>query len=369
MSSVNKRLRIAGIALAILASILMINFSSGPPPLPQPASLNPENQSVNVIATNLDKPWAIEFADERIFITEKIGRLRVVENNKLLEEPVITLRTAETFDGGLLGVAAHPDFTNNHALYLYYTYEDDEKLWNKIIKVIESENKMTSVSTIFDGIPGSEFGNGGVLKFGPDGKLYATTGSLSDSSHDSQDLNLLEGKILRLNDDGTIPDDNPFSNSPIFSYGHRNPKGMDWDIRGNFFVAEQGPTKNDEINLIEAGKNYGWPNQECIGESQYVDAAKCFDPEIEPGGMKFYSGNALGISDMMVLAALRGTALYAFEVDDGSNVRSHSTILSGMGRIRDVNQGPDGFLYVITSNTDGKGFPEKDDDKLLRIVK
>ncbi len=362
----DKKFRIAGIIGALAISVIILT-SPGSPPIPQ---LNTEvqNDFVEVIATGLEKPWAIDFADDRIFITEKTGKIRVVESGILLEDPLASLRTVNVFGGGLLGIAVHPNFNDNHFLYVYYTYEEDSKLWNKILRITESENKLQDAITILDKIPGSKFSNGGVLKFGPDGKLYATTGTTSDSSHESQNIESLEGKVLRLNDDGTIPDDNPYSNSVVFSYGHRNPQGMAWDVSGNLFVTEMGPTKNDEINLITSGKNYGWPIQECSGNVNFVDAVKCYDPSIEPGGIVFYSGDKLAFDNNLIMATLRGAHVFEIEItEDG--ITSQKSILSGLGRIRDVNEGPNGYLYVITSNTDGKGFPDSTDDKLVRILK
>jgi glucose/arabinose dehydrogenase len=316
----------------------------------------------------LEKPWGFDFAGDKIFVTEKVGRIKVIESGVLLEEPLATLRTVNVFDGGLLGIAVHPNFEQNHFLYVYFTYENDGKLWNKILRITESENKLVDLETIFDKIPGSAFSNGGTLKFGPDGKLYVGTGTVSDSSHGSQDLQSLEGKILRLNDDGTIPDDNPFSDSPVFSYGHRNSKGMAWDESGNLFVTELGPTKNDEINLVQPGKNYGWPEQECSGSEKFVDPLVCYDPAMEPGGIVFYSGDKLDLENSLIMAGLRGSGLFSLTFDN-NEIDEQKSIISGIGRIRDVNQGPDGYLYLITSNTDGKAFPDKNDDKLLRITK
>jgi len=240
-------------------------------------------------------------------------------------------------------------------------------LWNKILRITESNNKLDAAKTIFDKIPGSAYNNGGVMKFGPDGKLYVGTGYISDS-HGPQDIQSLEGKILRLNDDGTIPNDNPFSDSPVFSLGHMNPKGLSWDNEGNLFVTEMGPSKNDEINLVQSGGNYGWPEQECFGNEEFVDPIKCYDPAIEPGGIVFYYGDKIKLENPLVLATLRASHLFNLEIDEGE-VKHQTSILSGMGRIRDVAVGPDGYLYLITSNTDGKGFPDAMDDKLLRIMK
>jgi len=362
----DKRFRIAGISAAIIFAIAIWLSPSNPPPIPEPMT-NDGNEFVQVLATNLEKPWAIDFANDKIFVTEKVGRIRVIESGVLLENPLATLRTANVFDGGLLGIAVHPAFDKNHFIYIYYTYEKDGTLWNKILRITESDNKLDAAKTIFDNMPGSVYNNGGIIKFGPDGKLYVGTGSVSDSSHGSQDIESLEGKILRLNDDGTIPDDNPFSDSPVFSFGHMNPKGLGWDNEGNLFVTEMGPSKNDEINLVQPGGNYGWPEQECSGNEEFIDPIVCYDPAIEPGGIVFYYGDKIKLDNPLVLASLRASQLFNLEIDD--EVKSQTSILSGMGRIRDVAIGPDDHLYLITSNTDGKGFPDASDDKLLRIVK
>jgi glucose/arabinose dehydrogenase len=362
---VNKKLRIAGIVAALAVSAIILSSPSQPPPLPPPTTQ--QNEAIKILATNLQRPWAIAFTHDKIFVTEKEGHIRVVESDVLLEEPLATLRVAKVFGGGLLGITTHPDFENNHFLYVYYTYSENDMLWNKVLRITESNNKIVDAIAIIDRIPGSQFYNGGVIKFGPDGKLYVATGLSSEFSHNAQDTSSLEGKILRLNDDGTIPPDNPFAGSPVFSLGHRDPQGLAWDKNGNLFVTELGPTKNDEINLVRGGQNHGWPEQECGGE-EFADPIMCYDPSIEPGGIVFYSGDKLEYKDSLIMATLRGANLYKLDVtQDG--VLSQKSILSGLGRIRDANQGPDGYLYVITSNTDGKGFPGKTDDKLVRILK
>jgi glucose/arabinose dehydrogenase len=364
---VDKKLRIAGIIAALAFSIFILTSPSAPLPIPEPLSSKSENNSVNILAENFDKPRSIAVSDNRIFVVEKDGLIRVVQDYRLLEEPLATLRPANVFDGGLLGIALHPDFSNNHFIYVFLTYEENNELWNKILLITESDNKLKDAKTIFDKIPGSNFTNGGFLKFGPDKKLYVGTGTDSESSHQPQNLDSLSGKILRLNDDGSIPNDNPFPNSPVYSLGHRNPQGMTWDNMGNMYLAELGPEKNDEINLIKPGKNYGWPEQQCSGDKKFEDAIMCYDPSIEPGGILFYSSDKINLKASFVMASLKATNLYQIDFADGLN--SQKTILSGVGRVRDVVQGTDGSLYLITSNTDGKGFPDGTDDKLLRILK
>ena len=362
----DKKIQIIAIIGAVIFSVLVLTSPSDPIPLPKPIS-NSQNDFVSILAENLDKPRAIAVSDDRIFVTEKDGLIRVIQDGNLLESPLAAFRTVNEFDGGLLGIALHPNFSDNHYIYVFLTYEEDGDLWNKILRITESENKLQDAETIFDKIPGSSFTNGGFIKFGPDRKLYVGTGTVSDASHLPQDLNSLSGKILRLNDDGTIPDDNPFPDSPVYSLGHRDPQGMTWDSNGNMFVAEIGPEKNDEINIIKPGKNYGWPEQQCSGDENFEAAILCYDPSIEPGGILFYSGDKLDFEFPFIMASMRSSNLY--QVDFEKGLSSQKSILSGIGRVRDVVEGSDGSLYVITSNTDGKGFPDRTDDKLLRILK
>ena len=362
----DKKISIAVVVIAVAFSVYTLTLPSDPIPLPEP-NFNSKNNSVEILAENLDKPRSIAVSDNRIFVTEKDGSIIVVENDVQLESPLVTLRSANVFDGGLLGIALHPNFSENHYIYVFLTYEEDDALWNKVLRITESENKLQDAETIFDKIPGSSFTNGGFIKFGPDEKLYVGTGATSDSSHLPQDLDSLSGKILRINDDGSIPEDNPFTNSPVYSLGHRNPQGMTWDDDRNLYVAEFGPEKNDEINVILAGKNYGWPEQECSGNENFENAVLCYDPSIEPGGILFYTGDKFDFEFPFIMASMRASNVYQVDFDEG--LSSQKSILSGIGRVRDVVQGPDGYLYVITSNTDGKGFPAANDDKLLRILK
>ena len=362
----DKKISVAVVVVAVVFSVFVLSSPSDPIPLPDPNSIN-KDESVEILAENLDKPRSIAVSENRIFVTEKDGSIVVIENDVQLESPLATFRAADVFDGGLLGITLHPNFAENHYIYVFLTYEEDEALWNKIMRITESENKLQDAETILDKIPASSFTNGGFIKFGPDDKLYIGTGTTSDSSHLPQDLDSLSGKILRINDDGSIPEDNPFTNSPVYSLGHRHPQGMTWDDDGNLYVAEFGPEKNDEINLILAGKNYGWPEQECSGNENFENAILCYDPSIEPGGILFYTGDKFDFEFPFIMASMRASNVYQVDFEEG--LSSQKSILSGIGRVRDVVQGPDGYLYVITSNTDGKGFPATNDDKLLRILK
>jgi aldose sugar dehydrogenase len=364
---VDKKTRILAIIAAIAASILIITSPTDSIIIPKPNTSSTGTDAIQVVATNLQKPWALTFGDGKIFFTEKVGKLRVIDNGILVNESVANFHVADITNAGLLGITTHPDFVKNHLMYVYYTYKEGDKLWNKVLRITESNNKIVDAKVILDKIPGAEFDNGGVIKFGPDKKLYIGTGDATDENT-AQDLVSLAGKILRLNDDGSIPSDNPYPNSPVYSLGHRNPQGLTWDNQGNLYETEEGPTKNDEINIIKKGKNYGWPNQECTSSKEYQDALSCYNISVEPAGIAYYGLGKLDLKNSLVLATLRGNILYQLPLHN-SNITSQKIILDGLGRIREVGVGPDDYLYILTGNTDGKGFPDKKDDKLLRVVK
>src|SRR5437899_5887976 len=356
-----------GIVAAVIASILILISPSNSVIIPKPTATQIGTEAVQIVATNLQKPWSLDFVGDKIFFTEKVGRIRVINEGVLLKESLADLRVADVTDGGLLGLVLHPDFLKNHYLYVYYTYQEGDKLWNKVLRITESNNKLSNAQVILDKIPGAEFDDGGIIKFGPDKKLYIGTGEATNENS-AQDLSSLAGKILRLNGDGSIPRDNPISNSPVYSYGHRNPQGLAWDDEGNLYETEEGPTKNDEVNIIRAGQNYGWPSHECPSTREYQDTLLCYNPSIEPAGIVYYKAGKLDLENSLVLATLRGNILYQLPTKNGT-ITSQKIILDGLGRIREVGEGPDGYLYILTGNTDGKGFPNKNDDKLLRIVK
>ena len=333
---------------------------------------------VETVAENLEIPWEIEFSyDERIFFTERVGKLRVIENNQLLSTPVIVLDVSGT-EGGLLGLALDPNFEQNHYLYLYYSYYDLSEIYNRVVRYTESENKLSDEKILLDKIPGSQWHDGGRIKFGPDEKLYITTGDAANYNL-AQDLNSLAGKILRINSDGTIPNDNPFSDSPIFSYGHRNPQGIDWHPDSKILVAtEHGPSgergrAHDEVNVIFAGKNYGWPDiiGDEIGNGLENPIIHTGDDTWAPSGAAFYDSKK--IEDWYgkyFVATLRGSHLRMLDLDVTGNqvIESEALFAEEFGRLRNAKMGPDGNLYVLTSNQDGRGSPDPNDDRILRIV-
>jgi glucose/arabinose dehydrogenase len=334
---------------------------------------------VQVFVRNLDTPWAIDFApDGRIFITERPGRIRIVKDGQLQAEPWMTLGV-EVGEGGLLGLALDPQFAQNRYVYVAYTLRtNDNRYVNRLVRLRDdpASGKGVMDKVLLDNVAAAANHDGGRVKFGPDGKLYWTMGDAQNTSS-AQDINSLNGKILRLNPDGTIPADNPL-NSPVYSYGHRNPQGLAWQPgTGRLYSTEHGPSGSptccrDEVNLIEPGKNYGWP---VIMGDEKRDGM--ISPVIQsgnnttwaPGGATFVTGGPWAGS--LVFAGLRGQSLYRLTLDpnDLRKVQSLQALLQGQyGRLRDVAQGPGGALYILTSNGDGRGNLPPEGDLVLRVT-
>ena len=223
--------------------------------------------AVDVVAENLEIPWAMAFApDGRMFVTERPGRVRVFERGQLLAAPALVLTdVAAVGEGGLLGIAVHPDFAANHFVFLAYTARlAGGSRETRVVRYREVGNTLGEPVVILDRVGAADIHDGARVKFGPDRKLYVTMGDTA-APPTAQDLGTLTGKILRLDEGGTVPADNPFAGSPIFSYGHRNPQGLDWHpVTGEPWGSEHGQTGNDEINRMQPGRNYGWPVFEAV---------------------------------------------------------------------------------------------------------
>ncbi|MHA7734660.1 PQQ-dependent sugar dehydrogenase [Nitrosopumilus sp. S6] len=325
---------------------------------------------VDVIAENLSIPWSIDFAsDGRIFFTERTGTLNVIEDGQITQIMSLGVGGGE---GGMLGIALDPNFEENHYIYVYYTYNELFGIKNRLVQYFESDNVLTEENVLIEGIPGAPYHDGGRIKFGPDGMLYVTTGDATNPDL-SKDLNSVAGKILRINPDGSIPEDNPFGTT-IYSIGHRNPQGIAWDESGNLVATEHGPSgwigvAHDEINLIVPGANYGWPDVygDQTKEGLTNPILHSGDDTWAPSGSTFYYGEIPQWNGKYFVAALKGEHLHVIDFDSEYNVISHEELFSGeFGRLRDAANGPDG-MYILTSNQDGRGNPLLGDDKILRI--
>ena len=330
---------------------------------------------VETFLENLTIPWSIAFAqDGRAFFTERVGRINLLRLETRKFSLFAEVPVANIGEGGLLGLALSPDFESDHLVYVYHTYEDAVGVWNRVIRYRDNNGVGVNPEAIIERIPGAGIHDGGRIRFGPDRKLYVTTGDAANGSQ-AQNLESLAGKILRLNPDGSVPADNPFTNSPVYSFGHRNPQGIDWHpVTGRMFETEHGPTANDEVNVVEPGKNYGWPVVVCItNDSRFVNPIFCTGDNVTwaPSGCSFYSGNMFpDWRNSFFVATLRGIHLHRFIFNPQTNrIQESERLLEGsFGRLRDAVQGPDGLLYVLTSNRDGRGSPVPNDDRILRLV-
>lgn len=331
--------------------------------------------SLETIVTGLEVPWSLAFApDGRIFVTERPGRVRIVQNGVLLPDPALTLDDVSAIgESGLLGLALHPQFAANHLVYLVYTARRDSEAVNRLVRYREVANRLAERAVLLDGIAGATIHDGARVRFGPDGKLYVSMGDAAAADL-AQQISSPNGKILRLNDDGTTPADNPFA-SPIYSYGHRNPQGIDWHpVTGDLWETEHGATANDEVNRIDAGRNYGWPVIEASATRPAMETPVIFfaPTSVAPSGASFYRGTAIaGFRNDFFFATLAGRHLHRVRLDpsDPRRVLAHERLLEGrFGRLRDVVSGPDGALYVSTSNRDGRGSPAPDDDRIVRLI-
>ena len=304
---------------------------------------------------------AIAFLPNRdLILTQRKGKVLIISGDLRSKPREITQinNVKAQGEGGLLGIATHPDFENNKFIYFYYTYGGNgNDTLNRVSRFEYVNDNLINERTIVDKIPGNSNHNGGRIKFGPDELLYIGTGDAQEPSL-SQNKNSLAGKILRVTDEGKPAPDNPFGNQ-IYSYGHRNVQGLAWDNDNNLWATEHGNSTRDELNKIEKGGNYGWP--EITGDQtrsgMITGIINSGDDTWAPSGLAFYK-------DSLYFAGLRGSALFKFDI---GNKSLNKLFDEKYGRIREAITGPDGALYILTNNTDGRGILKPGDDKLIRL--
>ena len=328
------------------------------------SSSSPGHDDPEVIASGLEAPWSVVFVGDTPLVSERdSGRLLEISSDGDAREVARLDEVEATGEAGLHGLAVRDD-----ELYAFYAAGDENRIERFDLLGEAGSLSLGEPETVLDGLPTGSFHNGGRLAFGPDGMLYATLGDTGDRDS-AQDRQALSGKILRMSPDGEVPEDNPFDDSLVFSMGHRNPQGIAWDEEGTMYASEFGQDTWDELNVIEAGGNYGWPEVEGIageggagegGSDDFTDPVQQWPPsEASPSGM--------AVTDQSILiAGLRGQRLHEVPLDDLST--STQLWAGEHGRLRDVAQAPDGSLVVATNNTDGRGEPGPDDDRLLRFV-
>lgn len=310
-----------------------------------------------VIADHLSVPWSITKKGSQFYISERNGAIVFVdpESGEYSRLPVRT--TKDIFTGGeagFLGLELIPN-TDLEA-FAYHTYEENGAIFNRLIRLKKEADGWMETHSILEGIPGAHIHDGGRIKIGPDEKVFVTTGDASAPDL-AQDVNSLAGKILRVEMDGTIPSDNPFPNSPVYSYGHRNPQGITWDDNGNMYASEHGSSAHDELNQIEPGKNYGWPVIQGDEQQAGMETPMFHTGEKTwaPGGIAYSNGR-------LYIAGLRGQAVFQYDLSSGNA----DIFQTGQGRTRDIFIEKND-LFFITNNTDGRGTPAANDDKLLHL--
>jgi glucose/arabinose dehydrogenase len=321
-------------------------------------------QDIEIIVQNLDIPWEIAFLPNGdMLVTERSGKLlKIGSETKVIKEIEGVKHIGE---GGLLGLALHPNFSVNNFIYFYSTTQDANGISNRVERYKFSNDILSERKVILEGIKGSSNHDGGRIIFGPDGYLYITTGDAEEPNL-AQDKNSLNGKILRIKDDGGVPSDNPFGNA-VYSLGHRNPQGLVWDKDGNLWETEHGPsglqTGYDEVNIITKGANYGWPiikgDETKEGFISPIIQSGSRDTWA-PSGMTYWDGS-------LFFSGLRGEALYEARINNGNKLDLIAHFKQEFGRIRAVVLGTDGFIYLSTSNKDGRGQIKEGDDKIIRI--
>jgi glucose/arabinose dehydrogenase len=312
--------------------------------------------AAQTVASDLEAPWGLAFLpDGSALVSERdSARILRVRPGEAPQEVATVPGVAPGGEGGLLGIAVSPDYRRDRLVYAYFTAAGD----NRIVRFRLGE----APQVLLAGIPKAGIHNGGRLAFGPDGLLYAGTGDASEGGN-AQDRGSLGGKILRLRPDGGVPGDNPFPGSPVWSLGHRNVQGLAWDADGRLWATEFGQNRLDEVNLIERGGNYGWPQVEGTG-----GGGRFRDPVVTwPTSQASPSGAAVA-GGTLYAAGLRGERLWAVPLDGRGGAGTPRALLVGAyGRLRHAAAAPDGSLWVLTSNRDGRGDPSAGDDRVLRF--
>ena len=351
----------------VLVLVLLLAGCGGHP---RPTGERPGGIRVDVVATGLEVPWEIAFLPEGgALITERPGRIRLLASDgRLQRDPVANVEVSAEGEGGLMGLALDPEFADNELVYLYFTTAEGMKLerWRY------SGGRLTREALLVSDLEAGPNHDSGRIAFGPDDRLYVATGD-AGSPELAQDDGSLNGKYLRLTPaqyrgDGEVRPE-------IVSKGHRNPQGLDWQPgTGRLISTEHGPSGGDgpqgfdEINEILPGRNYGWPQVYGEDHEGFEAPLRVYEEAIAPSGATFVEREGSRWTGDYVFATLRGEALYRLRCD-GDRIVDEEVLLEGdFGRLRTVVEGPDGALYVLTSNRDGRGSPDDADDRILRVT-
>lgn len=335
---------------------------------------------VETLASGLDTPWDLTWGpDDTIWVTERNGVISRVETTTGRVTRVGKVGVIEVSESGLMGMAFHPDFSAQPYVYVIHSFAYRGSIRNRLVRMRFYSDSLGSPKILLDNIPGARNHNGSRLAVGPDRYLYITTGDAQNSSL-AQKRSSLAGKVLRLTLDGHPAPGNPFDNA-VYSFGHRNAQGIVFHPgTGALYITEHGPADNDEVNLIKKGGNYGWPKVRgfCDGwvekffcrQNNVIEPLFAWTPTIAPSGIDFYNAELIpGWKGNLLFTTLKGSALYRLVFSpDGNRIIKQEVYFQGQfGRLRDVLVGPQGEVYLATSNRDGRGTPAANDDRILRI--
>ncbi len=342
---------------ALLAALVFATACTGKPVPDDPHQRFPRTPVVTVLATGLAAPWGLAFLpDGSALFTERDTRLiKSLHRDGSVRTLQRVTEADSSGEGGLLGIAVSPHYAQDRLVYAYYTTAQD----NRIARFTLGQRPQPIVT----GIPVSGIHNGGRLAFGPDGFLYAGTGDASQRGR-SQDINSLGGKVLRMTTDGRPAPGNPYPGSLVWSRGHRNVQGLAWDSDGRLYASEFGQNRHDEVNRILPGHNYGWPAVEGFGGGgRFTDPLVTWPPiQASPSGVAI-------LDQVLYVACLKGQRLWRIPIRTDGRLGSPQSLLVGRyGRLRHVAAAPDGSLWVLTSNRDGRGDPVPADDRILRLA-
>jgi len=336
--------------------------------------------TVDVVAEGLEVPWGIAWLPGGdALVTERPGRIRLLRNGSLQPAPVATVKISSAGESGLLGIAAHPGFASNRQFYIYVTTDEGGSTQNRVERWTLSEDHTTATfdRVIFGGIPAAKYHDGGRIRFGPDGMLYVGTGD-SREPDNSQNVDTPSGKLLRLTPEGEVPSDNPFPGKPVFLTGVRNTQGFDWKDRDTLYFTDHGPSGDtlrrghDELSVVRKGDNLGWPTvYSCESGEGLVTPSLTWEDAAPPGGAAIYTGDAIPEwKGSLLIGTLGSRHLHrvVFSQENPSQVTQHEVYLRNeWGRLRETLMGPDGHLYVTTSNCDSRGDCTARKDVILRI--
>jgi glucose/arabinose dehydrogenase len=330
-----------------------------PPPAPREPGEVAVPRVADTVVTGLTSPWGLAFLPDGSALVTERDTTRVLRVRPGSATPAAQISGVSVDgEGGLLGIAVSPSFDDDRRVYLYATTPGG----NQVLRARLDGDRLSTPEVLLDGIPSAFVHNGGRLAFGPDGMLYVTTGDARDAGL-SQQPSSLAGKILRVTPDGGVPEDNPDPGSPVWSSGHRNVQGLAWDDEGNLWASEFGNDAWDELNRIEPGANYGWPQVEGRGgtEAGFVDPVVQWPTDqASPSGVAFAEGTVF-------MTALRGQRLWGVPVGGGAAGEPAAFFTGELGRLRTVATAPDGSLWLVTNNTDTRGTPRPGDDRILRL--